>query len=170
MGACHGLGSCGEVISVGSEKQKGISRGKGKGKWKGGKPTHKPPVRENLRSHNGASVRRTSQSRVRREDRRRRRDAEGESDYSARIECLWATVERLSWARARKSWGGVGDWMANAAWQNKVSQINLDKFENELGRTLPEAHSRSGLAVLTGGRTLDGSLSWFLWRSDLRGI
>jgi hypothetical protein len=62
--------------------------------------------------------------------------------------------------------------MANAAWQNKVSQINLDKFENELGRTLPEAHSRSGLAAcgLDRYRTLDGSLSWFLWRSDLRGI
>jgi hypothetical protein len=40
--------------------------------------------------------------------------------------------------------------MTNAAWQNKISQINLDKSENELGKTLPVAHSRSGLAVLIG--------------------
>ena len=45
---------------------------------------------ENLRSRDGADVRRTSQSRVRRADRRRRRDAERgkgfKSDYLAGIE------------------------------------------------------------------------------------
>jgi hypothetical protein len=67
-----------ESISVGSEKQKGISRGKGisRNGWKGGQSDTQASGSENLRSHNGAAVRHTSQSRVRRADRRQRRDAE----------------------------------------------------------------------------------------------
>jgi hypothetical protein len=82
----------GELISVGSEKQKGISRGKGKsrnGGRGGGKSDTQASGSGNLRPHNGAAVRRTPQSRVQRADRRQRRDAErgrGESDYSAAIE------------------------------------------------------------------------------------